>query len=90
MITEVDGVAVGSDRELQKQILGKRVGATVQLTVIRKGKTMKVPVTTGELPMTTARNGNPAAEDAEARSRAAGERAAVWDAAPRVEPGTGR
>ncbi len=65
VITEVDGVAVGSDRELQKQILTKRVGATVQLTVIRKGKTMKVPVTTGELPMTTARTGQPGADDAD-------------------------
>ena len=65
VITEVDGVAVGSDRELQKQILNKHVGATVQLTVIRKGKTMKVPVTTGELPMATARTGQPGADDAE-------------------------
>ena len=56
MITEVDGVPIGSDRELQKQILTKRVGTTVQLTVIRKGKTIKVPVTTSELPVVAARS----------------------------------
>ena len=50
VITEVDGVPVGSDRELQKQILTKKVGATVQLTVFRKGKAIKLPVTTSELP----------------------------------------
>ena len=50
VITEVDSVAVGTDRELQKQILGKKVGANVQLTVFRKGKTIKIAVMTGELP----------------------------------------
>ena len=50
VITEVDGVPVGTDRELQKQILGKKVGSPVQLTVYRKGKTLKIPVTTSELP----------------------------------------
>ena len=54
VITEVDGVAVGSDRDLQKQILGKKIGAAVQLTVFRKGKFIKVPITTGELPSTVA------------------------------------
>ena len=53
VITEVDGAAVGSDRDLQKQILAKKVGAAVQLTVYRKGKFIKVPITTGELPSTT-------------------------------------
>lgn len=50
VITEVDGQPVNSDRELQKRILSKKVGDTVQLTVVRKGKTIKVPVVTGELP----------------------------------------
>ena len=57
VITEVDGVSVGSDRELQKQILTKKVGAAVQLTVYRKGKFIKVPITTGELPSTVAQVG---------------------------------
>lgn len=50
VVTEVDGVAVATDRELQKQVLGKRIGQTVQLTVVRKGKTLRVPVITAELP----------------------------------------
>ncbi len=50
VVTEVDGVAVGTDRELQKQVLGKRIGQTVQLTVVRKGKLLKVPIVTAELP----------------------------------------
>ncbi len=50
VIVEVDGQPVNSDRELQKRILSKKVGDTVQLTVIRKGKSIKVPVVTGELP----------------------------------------
>ena len=57
VITEVDGVPIGSDRELQKQILAKRVGSTVQLTVVRKGKTMKVPITTSELPAVAVHGG---------------------------------
>ena len=56
VITEVDGVPVGTDRELQKQILGKKVGATVQMTVYRKGKTIKLAVTTAELPADVNRN----------------------------------
>jgi Do/DeqQ family serine protease len=79
VITEVDGVAVNTDRELQKQILSKKVGATVQLTVIRKDKSMKVPVTTGELPSAVARQGpdnaeeNPGGGDAEPPKPEAGQ-----------------
>ena len=66
VITEVDGVPVGSDLELQKQILTKKVGAAVQLTVYRKGKFIKVPVTTGELPSTVAQaNSGDAGENPE-------------------------
>ncbi len=50
VITEVDGVSVGSDRELQKQIRLKKIGANVQLTVFRRGRTMKLTVATSELP----------------------------------------
>ncbi len=57
VVTEVDGIPVGSDRDFQKQILGKKVGVPVQLTVYRKGKFIKVPVTTGELPATVAQFG---------------------------------
>ena len=50
VITEVDGIGVGTDKELQKQILAKRIGVPVQLTVVRKNKTIKVEVLTAELP----------------------------------------
>ncbi len=50
VITEVDGVKVVAKRELQKEILKKKVGATVQLTVWRAGGSLQIPVTTGELP----------------------------------------
>jgi hypothetical protein len=35
LITEVDGVKLNSDRDLQKEILRKKVGQVVQLTVWR-------------------------------------------------------
>ena len=56
---------ISSDRELQKQILIKRVGATLQLTVVRKGKTFKVPITTRELPVAAARGGPTGNEEAD-------------------------
>ena len=62
VITEVDGVPVGSDSELQKQILAKKVGSNVQLTVYRKGKTLKIAVTTAELPSDAARTAANAGE----------------------------
>jgi S1-C subfamily serine protease len=71
VITEVDGVPVGTDTELQKQILAKKVGATVQLTVVRNGKKLKVPVTTGELPVAVADNANANGEAAGQESEAA-------------------
>jgi Do/DeqQ family serine protease len=50
VITQVDGVSVASARELQREILKKKVAQRVELTVWRNGKSMTVPVTTGELP----------------------------------------
>lgn len=50
VITAVDGVKVTAKRELQKEILKKKVGVTVQLSVWRDGTTLIVPVMTGELP----------------------------------------
>ena len=68
VITEVDGVSVGSDRELQKQILSKKVGTAVQLTVYRKGKFIRVPVTTGELPANVAQSVGSPGENADGES----------------------
>src|SRR6202048_1662812 len=58
LITQVDGTAVATDTELQHQILKKKIGQNVELTVWRKGQTMKVPVTTGELPSEISRASN--------------------------------
>ncbi|HEX8296521.1 MAG TPA: trypsin-like peptidase domain-containing protein [Chthoniobacteraceae bacterium] len=50
VILEVDGAKVGNARDLQKQILRKKIGQMLQLTVWRSGATLKIPVATGELP----------------------------------------
>src|SRR6266540_3508418 len=55
VITRVDGAPVETDSQLQHEILKKKVGQNVELTVWRKGQTIKLPVKTGELPNEIAR-----------------------------------
>src|SRR5437868_10103717 len=50
VITQVDGTPVTSDSQLQHEILRKKVGQSVELTVWRKGQAIKVSIKTGELP----------------------------------------
>ena len=50
VITQVDGIAISVAKDLQKQIVQKKVGQTVQLSVWRAGRMMQIPVTTGEVP----------------------------------------
>ena len=50
VITHVDGAPVTTDTQLQREVLKKKIGQPVDLTVWRKGQTIKVPITTGELP----------------------------------------
>ena len=50
VVTQVDGVAVATAHELQKEVLKKKVGQTLELAVWRNGKELKVKVTTGEMP----------------------------------------
>ncbi len=50
IITEVDGQKVSTAHELQKEVLKKRVGQSVLLTIWRSGQFLKIPVQTGELP----------------------------------------
>jgi Do/DeqQ family serine protease len=50
VITHVDGAAVNSDTQLQREVLKKKIGQNVDLTVWRKGQTLKIPITAGELP----------------------------------------
>jgi serine protease Do len=49
IIVAVDGTAVKSPKELQLQILHKKVGQTVTLDVIRDGKPIKVAIQTAEM-----------------------------------------
>jgi serine protease Do len=58
VITQVDGAPVMTDSQLQHEILKKKIGQHLQLTVWRKGQTLKIPVTTGELPNEIARASN--------------------------------
>src|ERR1700726_1123942 len=53
VITEVDGVAVGSARELQREILKKKVGDQVNLGIWRSGKRPGAGVRPEELPVET-------------------------------------
>jgi Do/DeqQ family serine protease len=58
VITQIDGTGVNSDSQLQHEILKKKIGQKVELTVWRKGHTIKIPVQTGELPNEIARASN--------------------------------
>jgi Do/DeqQ family serine protease len=58
VITQVDSAPVSTDTQLQREILKKKVGQNVQLTVWRKGQTLKIAVTTGELPNDVSRASN--------------------------------
>src|ERR1700730_12661447 len=58
VITQVDANSVNTDSQLQHEILKKKIGQKVELTVWRKGQTLKVPVTTGELPNEISRASN--------------------------------
>jgi S1-C subfamily serine protease len=62
VITEVDGAKVATARELQKEILRKKIGQNIQLTVSRRGAVMKIGIATAELPQEFSRvvNGQPA------------------------------
>lgn len=50
VITKVDGTPVALASDLQREILGKKIGQSVELEVWRKGRTLKLAVTTGESP----------------------------------------
>src|SRR5213082_2473980 len=58
LITHVDGTQIDTDSQLQHEILKKKIGQSVELTVWRKGQTMKLPIKTGELPNEIAQASN--------------------------------
>src|SRR6266850_1211679 len=72
VITHVDGSAVTSDSQLQHEILKKKVGQNVELTVSRKGQTIKVPVKTGELPDEITRASNQPVQPSEPKPQNVG------------------
>jgi len=73
LITQIDGTPIETDSQLQHEILKKKIDQNVQLTVWRKGKTLKVPLKTGELPNEIARTSNePARPIQPSRSRDGG------------------
>jgi Do/DeqQ family serine protease len=72
VITHVDGAQVASDTQLQHEILKKKIGQNVELTVWRKGQTMKIPVTTGELPNEVSRASNEPAQPAQPKPQDVG------------------
>ena len=55
VITAVDGVNLSTAHDLQKEILKKKIGQNLELTVWRNGKTQKITITTGELPSSLAK-----------------------------------
>jgi Do/DeqQ family serine protease len=72
VITQVDTNSVNTDSQLQHEILKKKIGQKVELTVWRKGQTLKVPVTTGELPNEISRASNEPARPPQNQEEAAG------------------
>jgi Do/DeqQ family serine protease len=50
VITDVDGAPVSSARELQREVLKKKIGESVNLGVWRNGKKINIAVKTEELP----------------------------------------
>lgn len=58
VILKVDGVKVSAARELQKEVLRKKIGQNIQLTVWRRGTELKIPVVTAELPKELTRVAN--------------------------------
>ena len=58
VITQIDGTPIETDSQLQHEILKKKIGQNVQLTIWRKGQTIKVPIKLGELPNEIARASN--------------------------------
>lgn len=67
VITQIDGAPVTTDTQLQHEILKKKVGQNVELGVWRKGQTMKIAITTGELPSEIGRTAAQPAPRAEPR-----------------------
>ena len=84
VITQIDGAPVTTDTQLQHEILKKKVGQNVELGVWRKGQTMKIAITTGELPNEIDRSRGPAGPEARA---ARGGHQPLWLAGAGIDEG---
>jgi S1-C subfamily serine protease len=85
IITDVDGVQVSSARELQNEILKKKVGQQVSLGVWRNGKKTTVTVTTEELPGDTSRLASNQPPQPRGENAAAGFGVQVQDVTPELK-----
>ena len=50
VVTAIDDVPVATAQELRRQVLAKKVGQPITLSIWRGGKTLKISMTTGEMP----------------------------------------
>lgn len=50
VVVEIDGVLVETAKDLQQEVLKKKVGQAVKLRIVRNGKPLAVEMKTGELP----------------------------------------
>src|ERR1700746_2348945 len=85
VITDVDGVPVTSARELQNEILKKKVGEQVSLGVWRNGKKTTVAVTTEELPTETSKLASAQAQPSQREDFASSFGVQVQDVTPELK-----
>lgn len=80
VITKIDGVGISTARELQKQVLAKKIGQKVELEVWRAGQTRTISITTGRLPDDLAKAGSrsPEEDEAPAKPGATPDALATW------------
>jgi serine protease Do len=72
VVTAIDGDPVKDSREMSRKIAQKKPGTTVQLSVLRNGKDMKVAVTLEQLPNEVASADKKAGDDNNDQGDAAG------------------
>jgi serine protease Do len=65
VVTAIDGDAVKDSRDMSRKIAQKKPGTTVQLTIVRDGKDMQVPVKLEQLPNDVASADRKGSDDSE-------------------------
>jgi serine protease Do len=50
VVIEIDGVPIKGSQDVVREVLKKRVGQKIQITVVREGKKIEVPVVTEQMP----------------------------------------